>query len=100
MGYDARTVAFAALSTPMRLALIDLVSRGGMYRSAGGFLGALAHLHPTMLALEARGLVKILPTFGRARRVEPTKAGERMIMAEFRGDRPAIVDCDERGLRR
>lgn len=100
MGYDARTTAFASLSAPMRLALIDLVSRRGMYRTAEGYLGAMVHLPATMYALESRNLIDLFPSRGRPNRAQPTKTGERVIRTEFSGDAPQLVDCDAVGRRR
>jgi hypothetical protein len=100
MGHNARTVAFAALSNPMRLALIDLVSRGGLYRIRVGYDGSLTHSHATMVALAKRGLCTLKPRAGCMGAAETSKAGIKVIIDEFRGDHPALVDCDALGRRK
>lgn len=99
MGYDARTVAFAALSYPMRLALIDLVDRNGIYRNYAGYDGSISHKPATIEALKRRGLCNVRTSIGEMGAADPTKAGRQIIIDEF-NDKPALVDCDQYGRRK
>jgi hypothetical protein len=99
MAYEAgRTTAFAVLSTPMRLALIDLVYRGGMERINAGYDGTRVHATATVGSLEKRGLCRVrkLGCMGVAV-ADPTPAGAKVITDEFRGRKPSLGDCDSLG---
>lgn len=97
MGYDARTPAFAALSAPQRLALIDMVNRGGMYRINAGYDGSRVHARGVIVALEKRGLCHIKRLAGCMGGVDPTPAGVILILKEFDGAKPSLADCDSLG---
>jgi hypothetical protein len=95
MAYEAgRTTAFAVLSTPMRLTLIDIVYRGGLLCINGSYDGTRVHARATIIALEKRGLCSIKPKAGAA---DPTQSGIKIILDEFRGAKPSLADCDSLG---
>jgi hypothetical protein len=80
----------------MRLALIDIVNRGGLLRIAAGYDGTRLHARTTVVALDKRGLCSITPKLGMGA-ADPTPAGIKIITDEFRGAKPSLADCDYLG---
>ncbi len=78
------------LSQAQQFALIDVVSRGGLYRMAS-YDGAMTHMHQTMVALHRRGLVRLKPGSGPHGAVERTKAGTALVVAKY-GPAVALLD--------
>lgn len=74
---------FTDLSQPQQFAMIDVVSRGGLYRMPCGYDGSMTHTHQTMLALHRRGLVFFRPRSGPMGAVERTKAGLALVVDRF-----------------
>ncbi len=87
---------YADLTRAQQLALIDIVSRGGLFRIAAGYDGSIVHSHGTMLALARRGLCKIHRSIGDMGAADPTRLGRKIIIDEF-GGVAALVATRKRG---
>lgn len=103
---EGKQVIFDGLSNLQQKALIDIVARGGLYRSAHGYEGSLhePHRHSTMVALAKRGLCIIKSKAGDMGAVEPTVAGRCTIASKFGDDSygaaVAMVDSSKRRKKR
>ncbi|MFH0299802.1 hypothetical protein AAFX91_21725 [Bradyrhizobium sp. 31Argb] len=83
---------YADLTRAQQLALIDIVSRGGLFRIAAGYDGSIVHSHGTMLALARRGLCRIHRSIGDMGAANPSRLGRKIIIDEF-GGTAALVDA-------
>ncbi len=86
-------IKFDELRMPQRLALADMVARGGIDRTEDGFEGTLVHRPQTVRALAKRGLCVIRARTG----VEATTLGRcvvsRALGPNIYGGAVAVIDA-------